>query len=104
MILFYLGFKTILFTFIHIHFITMNYGGGPYVLYSLLRIKEVMDQDLAMVSKVVITMIPIIKEVTNQDIINTVIRVKPTDIISRIQVVGVETVVLVWVQYAVFVA
>ena len=82
----------------------MNYGGGPYVLYSLLRIKEVMDQDLAMVSKVVITMILIIKEVTNQDIINTGIRVKPTDINSRIQEVDVETVVLVWVQYAVFVA
>ena len=72
----------------------MNYGGGPYVLYFLLRIKEVMGQDLDMDSKVDTTTIPIIKEVISQDIINTVIRVMPTDI-SRIQVVDVETVVLV---------
>ena len=77
----------------------MNYGGGPYVLYFLLRIKEVMGQDLVMVSKVMdskvaTTTTPIIKEVISLDIINTVIRVMPTDI-SRIQVVDVETVVLV---------
>ena len=77
----------------------MNYGGGPYVLYFLLRIKEVMGQDLVMVNKVMdskvdTTTTPIIKEVISLDIINTVIRVKLMDI-SRIQVVDVETVVLV---------
>ena len=92
----------ILFTFIHIDFITMNYGGGPYVLYQLSRTKEGTDQDPVMATKEDTTTILTREEVTNPGTTNTEIKVMVMlTVTSRIHLVDVEIVAHVWEQCAV---